>query len=200
MISRRALLAAVTARERCDFLRLDLQTNEVLTEDWHGSVDESIDPGSLWKPIAAMQLRGASPFFECRGCWAGRRHGRIDVVDAIGYSCNEWFRQWGVRGEVPNSAIGYALSFAELLRRRAEHPAVIAGLRMAAALGTASALGGRYLAKTGTGPSKKHAGDGWVIAAWPADSPQQLALLRAPGVTGAQAAKLLRERVERERW
>ena len=200
MITRRALLAAIVDRDRSDLLRLNINTNEVLTSDWRNGVDEVVDPGSLWKPLAAMHLRGASPVFECNGCWAGRRHGAIDVVKAIGYSCNEWFRQWGVRAEIPNTPLGYAHSFADLLRRRTDHPAVTTGLRLAAAQGTASTLGPRYLAKTGTGPSKKYAGDGWILAAWPADTPEQLALLRAPGVTGAQAAKLLRQRIERERW
>jgi len=200
MITRRALLAAIAPVESGDMLRLDIHTNEVLTSEWRGGIDQTVDPGSLWKPLAAMQLRGASPVFACKGCWAGRRHGRIDITAAIAYSCNEWFRQWGVRIEAPTTPIGYALAFADLLRRRTEHAAVIAGLRLAAEKGTASALGRRYLAKTGTGPSNTHSGDGWIIASWPAEVPNQLALLRVPGVTGARAAQLLRERIERERW
>lgn len=200
MITRRALLAAIVPAERSDVLRLDVHTNEVLTAEWRGGIDQTVDPGSLWKPLAAMQLRAASPVFECKGCWAGRRHGRIDITGAIAYSCNEWFRQWGIRTDAPTTPLGYALAYADLLRRRADHPAVIAGLRLAAEKGTASALGSRYLAKTGTGPSHTHSGDGWIIASWPADMPNQIALLRAPGVTGARAAQFLRKRVERERW
>lgn len=200
MITRRALLTALAHQERQDLLRLDVPTNEVLTSEWRGGVDAPVDPGSLWKPLAAMQLRGPSPLFECQGCWAGRRHGRIDITRALAYSCNEWFRQWGVRVEYPDSPLGYALAFADLLRRRADYPAVIAGLRLAAESGTAAALGRRYLAKTGTGSSKTHSGDGWILAAWPVDTPSQLALLRTPGVTGAQAAAFLRQRIDRERW
>lgn len=200
MITRRALLAAISGTDRPDLLRLDIRTNAVLTAEWAGGVDEVVDPGSLWKPLAAMQLRAASPVFECRGCWNGRRHGRIDVSRAIAYSCNEWFRQWGVTTEAPKTALGYAHAFADLLRRRADHPAVIAGMRLAAETGTASAMGSRFLAKTGTGPSAKHSGDGWIVAAWPADMPEQFALLRARGVTGARAADVLRRRIERERW
>lgn len=200
MITRRALLAAIADRVRPDLLRLDIRTNAVLTAEWAGGVDEGVDPGSLWKPLAAMQLRGSSPVFECKGCWNGRRHGTIDVSRAIAYSCNEWFRQWGATIEAPTTALGYAHAFADLLRRRADHPAVIAGMRLAAEKGTASAMGSRYLAKTGTGPSKSHAGDGWIVAAWPADMPDQLALLRERGVTGARAAAALRTRIERERW
>ncbi len=200
MITRRALLAAISGTVRPDLLRLDIRTNEVLTAEWDGGVDAAIDPGSLWKPLAAMSLRGASPVFECKGCWNGRRHGKLDISRAISHSCNEWFRQWGITIEAPTSPRGYAYAFAELLRRRTDHPAVIAGLRLAAEKGTASALGARYLAKTGTGPSEKHAGDGWIVAAWPADMPVQLALLRVRGVTGGRAAEILRRRIERERW
>ena len=67
----------------------------------------------------------------------------------------------------------------------------MAGLRQAAGHGTAKSLGKNYLAKTGTGPSKYHAGDGWVFAAHPADNPTKLILYRQRGVTGAQAAAAL---------
>ena len=80
---------------------------------------------------------------------------------------------------------------AELLARRADYPLVIAGLRQAAEKGTAKALGRNYLAKTGTGPSKEHSGDGWVFAAHPADNPTRLILYRQRGVTGSLAARNL---------
>jgi cell division protein FtsI/penicillin-binding protein 2 len=194
------MLAALSGSDRPDLLRLEIRTNAVLTAEWGGGVEAVVHPGSLWKPLAAMQLRGASPVFGCTGCWNGRRHGKIDVSWAIAYSCNEWFRQWGVAIDAPTTALGYVHAFADLMRRRADHPAVVAGMRFAAEKGTAAALGSRYLAKTGTGPSEKHAGDGWIVAAWPADMPEQVALLRARGVTGARAAELLRIRIERERW
>lgn len=91
-----------------------------------------------------------------------------------------------------------ARAYAELLARRIDYPLVIAGLRLAAEKGTAKAIGPGFLAKTGTGPSKLYAGDGWVAAAHPAAAPSRLVLYRQRGATGALAAAELARLLRRE--
>jgi cell division protein FtsI/penicillin-binding protein 2 len=56
--------------------------------------------GSLTKPFAALAYGGHHdfhyPFHTCRGtqtgCWRPGGHGDVDLVSAIAYSCNSYFR------------------------------------------------------------------------------------------------------------
>jgi cell division protein FtsI/penicillin-binding protein 2 len=94
-------------------------------------------------------------------------------------------------------------AYEELLQRSAE-PAVsrvLAGLRAAAASGTANgvarAAGGvRCLAKTGTaacihaGRHDGSSGDGYAVVLYPADRPRYTLLVRVHGVPGREAANL----------
>ncbi|MFN0102698.1 MAG: hypothetical protein ACKV2U_11490 [Bryobacteraceae bacterium] len=213
MVFRRSLLAAAfwPGLPSAERIVLRLPEAEIQSVDWSESIDTPAQPGSLWKPFLAAAHTGPSPRFHCDGkqCWLGRRHGWLDMPGAIAQSCNQWFHQLYktlpkpihllAPPERPNddwpnwtcSPKQLVLAYAELLARRIDHPLVIAGLRQAADHGTARSLGKNYLAKTGTGPSKQHPGDGWVIAAHPADTPTKLILYRQRGVTGTQAASAL---------
>jgi len=212
MLTRRSLLlAAAVNLPPPDKLVLRLPSAEIENARWSGGIDTPAQPGSLWKPFLAAAHSGPNPRFHCDGkqCWLGRRHGWLDMPGALAQSCNQWFHQLyntlpqplrliGLpdppNEDWPNwscSPIQLARAYGELLARRTDHPLVIAGLRQAAEQGTAKALGRNFLAKTGTGSSKYHSGDGWVFAAYPAGNPTKLILYRQRGVTGAQAARSL---------
>jgi cell division protein FtsI/penicillin-binding protein 2 len=69
---------------------------------------------------------------------------------------------------------------------------ILAGLKLAAESGTASAIGHGALAKTGTAPcvaQRRHKGDGFTIVLAPSDAPRLAILVRVHGVPGAEAAK-----------
>jgi hypothetical protein len=92
------------------------------------------------------------------------------------------------------SPLALARAYCELTARAAEPRVaeIIAGLRLAAESGTASAIGRDALAKTGTAPciaKRQHKGDGFTIVLAPADAPRIAILVRVHGVPGAEAAK-----------
>ena len=108
-------------------------------------------------------------------------------------------------GETPEARIGLgsdwqisplalARAYCELTARSVEPRVaeILAGLKMAAESGTASAIGSGALAKTGTAPcvaKRKHKGDGFTIVMAPADAPRLAILVRVHGVPGAEAAR-----------
>lgn len=220
MSSRRSLLGALLLPGLPPAERIVLQLPEavILRTDWSDHIDAPAQPGSLWKPFLAAAHVGPSPRFHCDGsrCWLGRSHGWLNMSAALAQSCNQWFHQLYETLPRPVSLLGLPeqtsedwtawrcsplqliRAYAELFARRADFPLVIAGLRLAAEKGTAMALGRGYLAKTGTGPSKFHAGDGWVVAASPAASPAKVILYRQRGATGAHAAAGLAQLLRRE--
>lgn len=92
------------------------------------------------------------------------------------------------------SPVALARAYCELTSRAAEPRVaeILAGMKLAAESGTASAIGRGALAKTGTAPcmaQRKHKGDGFTIVLAPADSPRIAVLVRVHGVPGAEAAK-----------
>jgi len=92
------------------------------------------------------------------------------------------------------SPLALTRAYCELAGRAAEPRVaeVLAGLKLAAESGTASAIGRDALAKTGTAPclaKRKHKGDGFTIVLAPADAPRIAMLVRVHGVPGAEAAK-----------
>jgi cell division protein FtsI/penicillin-binding protein 2 len=92
------------------------------------------------------------------------------------------------------SPLALTRAYCELTSRAAEPKVaeILAGLKLAAESGTASAIGRGALAKTGTAPcmaKRKHKGDGFTIALEPADAPRIAILVRVHGVPGAEAAK-----------
>jgi len=92
------------------------------------------------------------------------------------------------------SPLALTRAYCELTARAAEPRVaeILAGLKLAAESGTASAIGAGALAKTGTAPCvalRKHKGDGFTIVLAPADAPRFAVLVRVHGVPGAEAAK-----------
>jgi cell division protein FtsI/penicillin-binding protein 2 len=92
------------------------------------------------------------------------------------------------------SPLALTRAYCELTSRAAEPRVaeILAGMKLAAESGTASAIGHGALAKTGTAPciaKRKHQGDGFTIVLAPADSPRIALLVRVHGVPGAEAAK-----------
>jgi cell division protein FtsI/penicillin-binding protein 2 len=92
------------------------------------------------------------------------------------------------------SPIALARAYAELASRQGEPRVqeILAGLRLAAQSGTASAIGRGFMAKTGTAPcvaARKHVGDGFTIVLYPAEAPRTALLVRVHGVPGAEAAR-----------
>ncbi len=101
----------------------------------------------------------------------------------------------GVWQESPEALVG---AYAELLTRR-EQPGVreiARGMAMSAREGTGAGIANQgpkvaALAKTGTAPcthAERAPGDGFVMMAWPAESPQYLLLVRQHSNPGAHAA------------
>jgi hypothetical protein len=217
MITRRGLLLALAAPPPPDLLLYDIPNRNWLAQTWTEPLDEPQPAGSLLKPFLALAAPPPHPAFRCAGnCWLNRRHGRLALPEAIAQSCNRWFDQWSEQigpatsnqtlarfalPELPEQGWRswrcppqrLLLAWAELVSRRSDAALepILTGLRLAAAKGTAQALGPRYLAKTGTSESKRHAGDGWTLAAWPAELPTKAALYRQHGVPGAEAAARL---------
>lgn len=104
----------------------------------------------------------------------------------------------GEHGVWRESPEALAKAYAELIGSRSQLGVreIVEGMAGSAKWGTALGLAKEApqvvaLAKTGTAPCthKEHApGDGFVMLAWPADSPQHLLLVRYHGHPGAQAA------------
>jgi cell division protein FtsI/penicillin-binding protein 2 len=92
------------------------------------------------------------------------------------------------------SPLALTRAYCELTSRAAEPRVaeILAGMKLAAESGTASAIGHGALAKTGTAPcvaQRKHKGDGFTIVLEPAEAPRIAILVRVHGVPGAEAAK-----------
>lgn len=218
------------------YLLLDARTGKVLSSRWE-EPGRPVPLGSLVKPFTALaygEVHGFKyPEYVCRGkaggCWLPRGHGRVGMTQAMGHSCNAYFRVLvgkvrsedvsavmrrfgiqGVRGDVPARAlvglgdewmvppVEMARAYCELATRLAE-PGVlelVRGMALSAESGTGRAVGGALsnpaaLVKTGTAPcvhGRKRAGDGYVMALYPAESPQYALLVRVDGAPGAGAA------------
>jgi cell division protein FtsI/penicillin-binding protein 2 len=147
-------------------------------------IDKPLATGSLMKPlIAATTPRDRQVVCGPGRCWLPRGHGRIGIVDAIAFSCNEWFGGVDSRATPAALARGYMdVIHVDVVRE---------GMRKAAAEGTARLLGVQTLAKTGTAPCSHSAhgpGDGLVIALWPEAHSKYVLLVRVHGTTGSVAA------------
>jgi cell division protein FtsI/penicillin-binding protein 2 len=86
------------------YLLIDVPTRTLVASRWE-NLDQPVSTGSLVKPFTALAY-GAShgyqyPELTCHGtvdgCWRPRGHGRIGMTEAIGYSCNAYFRQLAAR-------------------------------------------------------------------------------------------------------
>jgi cell division protein FtsI/penicillin-binding protein 2 len=92
------------------------------------------------------------------------------------------------------SPLALTRAYCELTSRSVEPRVaeILAGMKLAAESGTASAIGRGALAKTGTAPcvaQRKHKGDGFTIVLAPSEAPRIAILVRVHGVPGAEAAK-----------
>ena len=156
------------------------------------------------------------------GCWLERGHGRIGVVEAVAQSCNSYFEQLAretaeedaravaaryafegppAGGSLIGRADGWpvaplkiARAYCELARRAGEPGVnqVLGGMAASAAHGTARAVGGGALAKTGTAPcahARRAPGDGFAMVLFPAKSPEFALLIRIHGAPGSEAAR-----------
>jgi cell division protein FtsI/penicillin-binding protein 2 len=236
----RRTAAQVLAREfpakDLSYLLFDIQTMSFIANRWEDS-STRIPIGSLVKPFTAMSYAETHAFrfpeFTCdpNACWYPRGHGRMDIVRAVGFSCNSYFIQlasqvspasvqivahrfglsgpetgasadamagrYGVWQESPENLVK---AYSELLARR-DQPGVreiVQGMALSAKEGTAVGIAKQrqkvsVLAKTGTAPCTHadHApGDGFVLMAWPADSPKYILLVRQHSNPGAHAATI----------
>ncbi len=160
------------------------------------------------------------------GCWLPRGHGKLGLVEALAQSCNSYFDQLArltAAGDVSAIAARYGIepppagasligrsdgwriaplkllrAYAEMARREGEPGVddVLRGLAASAAHGTAKAIGGGALAKTGTAPCThrpRAPGDGFTLVLFPAPKPRFGLLLRLHGAPGSESARRVGE-------
>jgi hypothetical protein len=218
--------AALLARDFNDpdlsYFLLD-EHGHVIAQRWEHP-EQDVPVGSLVKPFLAAaysQTHAAFPKFHCTGkktCWLARGHGKLQISDAIAFSCNSYFHQlvanagpdfvqalesYGLHGFVePTRAMAapMALAQAYLELTHHSHDAAIApvlkGLALSAQKGTGKAAGAALpnvalLAKTGTATcthTKKASGDGFALVLVPAGHPREVLLVRLHGRPGSIAA------------
>jgi Penicillin binding protein transpeptidase domain len=85
--------------ENISYVLFDAKKGALLASHWEDA-DQPIPLGSLIKPFTALAYAEHHayhyPIYVCRGaasgCWRPRPHGRLNVVSAIAYSCNSYFR------------------------------------------------------------------------------------------------------------
>lgn len=140
--------------------------------------------GQLASELSAEQVRFVANTFGLNGPPDGASAGALA----------------GERGVWRESPEALAKAYAELIGSRGQPGIreIVEGMLESARSGTASGLAKEAsqvtaLAKTGTAPCthrKRAPGDGFVVVAWPGDSPQYLLLVRYHGNPGAHAAEL----------
>jgi len=87
------------AGDEISYLLFDAQSGALLSARWPGA-DEAIPLGSLVKPFTALAYAEHHayryPVYTCHGtsggCWRPRPHGRLNIVSALAFSCNSYFR------------------------------------------------------------------------------------------------------------
>lgn len=116
-------------------LVLDLMDGRVLQAHGDAMLDERYPAGSLLKLFTAYALLAAGipgdEIFWCgpspvdtpstRSCWFKPGHGNLTLTQALGLSCNAWFRQWLERHDPAAAATFFA-------RLRLVSPAQLAAL------------------------------------------------------------------------
>ena len=102
------------------YLVIDVPAGRPVASQWE-NLGQPVPAGSLVKPFTALAY-GAShgyqyPELTCRGtadgCWLPRGHGRIGMTEAIGYSCNAYFRKLAAqvaREDAERVALHYGIS------------------------------------------------------------------------------------------
>jgi cell division protein FtsI/penicillin-binding protein 2 len=175
---------------------------------WFRFPEYTCSPGQCWYPrghgklgiVKAVAFSCNSYFVHLDG---GVRSTEVSVVarrfglngPGDGASAEMMAGEHGVWRESPEAL---SRAYAELIRSRSQPGVreIVAGMAGSAKWGTALALAKEApnvsaLSKTGTAPclhKERAPGDGFVMVAWPADSPQHLLLVRYHGHPGAQAA------------
>lgn len=101
----------------------------------------------------------------------------------------------GMRGAWPLAPRALVEAYLELAARRAEPGVrpVLEGLALCARSGTAQALGGGALAKTGTAwcsHARRGPGDGFALVLAPEETPRLALLVRVHGAPGSKAAEV----------
>ncbi|MBZ5569273.1 MAG: hypothetical protein LAN64_15655 [Acidobacteriia bacterium] len=93
-----AMLRRDFADSRISYLLLNARDGRLLASRWDHP-EQPIPVGSLVKPFTAVAYARAHDFrfpeHECTGgrtCWLPRGHGRVDLVHAVAFSCNAYFR------------------------------------------------------------------------------------------------------------
>lgn len=94
----KSLQRAFPAAE-ANYLLVEGASGKVLAARWP-QPEGRIPVGSLVKPFSALAWFESGdaryPQFRCRGtadgCWFPRGHGRIGMAEAVGFSCNAYFR------------------------------------------------------------------------------------------------------------
>jgi len=101
------------------YLLMDVPTARLLVARWQDA-DRPVPIGSLVKPFTALayaQAHGYTyPELTCHGsadgCWLARGHGRMGITEAVGYSCNVYFRKLAELvspDDIQQVALGYGL-------------------------------------------------------------------------------------------
>ncbi len=101
------------------YLLMDAPTGAIVAARWD-EIDRPVPAGSLVKPFTALAYARSHgyryPGLICRGaadgCWFPRGHGRIGMHEAIGYSCNAYFRKLALhvsREDIDPIAIQYGI-------------------------------------------------------------------------------------------
>ena len=86
------------------YLLLDAQTGATLAARWP-EAELPVPLGSLVKPFTALAYARSHgylyPAYVCHGkaggCWQPRAHGRLNIVSALAFSCNSYFRNLSSR-------------------------------------------------------------------------------------------------------
>lgn len=94
------ILKSDFANENISFLLLDARSGALIASQWQDA-NQPIPLGSLIKPFAALAYaqhhQYRYPVYICHGkvsgCWQTPPHGRLNISQALGYSCNSYFRK-----------------------------------------------------------------------------------------------------------
>lgn len=111
---------AIFSRE--SFIVSDVKTDEILYIENRNYANTDLFPGSLLKPFAILSIENDSEVtHKCTGwsnmqqrCWLRESHGKINLIEALAYSCNSYFIQYFTKKinlEQNYELLSYYLSF-----------------------------------------------------------------------------------------
>ncbi len=93
------VLSREFASDEVSYLLMDARTGALFSSHWP-EANRPVPLGSLIKPFTALAYAEHHgyhyPVYICggaaSGCWQPRPHGRLNIVSALAYSCNSYFR------------------------------------------------------------------------------------------------------------